>query len=102
MAEYFANRFRLLLPEKTIWLYTGFYWEEIFKPIFTKQSQDWINNYLKQCETRKQIISQCNVLVDGRYVDSLSDISLKWVGSKNQRVIDAQESINKNRLILYE
>lgn len=97
-----VNKIRLLLPEKSIWLYTGFYWEEIFEPIFTEQSQDWIDNYLMQCEIRKQIISQSNVLIDGRYVDNLRDLSLKWIGSKNQSVIDVKKSLRENRIILYE
>lgn len=96
-----VNEIRLLSPQKSIWLYSGFYWEEIFNPVFTEQSQKWIENYLKQSETRKQIISQCDVLIDGRYVDSQRDISLKWRGSRNQRVIDVQESLRQKKVVLW-
>lgn len=96
-----VNEIRLSFPKKDIWLYTGYYWEEIFEPRFTQQSQEWLDNYLKLCEIRKQIISKCDVLVDGRYVDSLRDITAKWRGSTNQRVIDVQKSLETNQVVLY-
>lgn len=96
-----VNKIRLLLPQKIIWLYTGFYWEEIFEPTFTGQSKEWIQDYLKQCELRRKIISKCDVLIDGRYVDELRNVSLKWRGSENQRVIDIQKSLLNNNVILY-
>ena len=43
-----------------------------------------------------------DVLVDGRYVDELSNPTLKWKGSENQRVIDVQKSLNSNDVILYK
>lgn len=75
------------LPTKTIWLYTGYYWEEIFESTF---------------KIRQQIVSKCDVLVDGRYVDELRNISAHWVGSTNQRVIDVQKSLKENKVVLYE
>ena len=39
---------------------------------------------------------------DGRYIDSQRDITLKWRGSSNQRVIDVQKSLKRNEVILYE
>lgn len=96
-----VNEIKLSYPEKNIWLYSGYYWEEIFEPSFTEQSEEWIKQYLKDCEIRKRIISVCDVMVDGRYVDELRDVSLKWRGSSNQNVIDIQESIKQERLILY-
>ena len=74
-------------PDKTIWLYTGYYWEEIFESTF---------------KIRQQIVSKCDVLVDGRYVDELRNISAHWVGSTNQRVIDVQKSLKENKVVLYE
>lgn len=50
---------------------------------------------------RKEIVSKCNVLVDGRYIHELRDITLKWRGSSNQRVIDVKQSIMKNEIVLY-
>lgn len=74
-------------PSKNIWLYTGFTWEEIFESAY---------------KTRQQIVSKCDVLVDGRYVDELQDISAHWVGSTNQRVIDVQKSLKENKIVLYK
>ena len=50
---------------------------------------------------RKEIVKQCDVLVDSRYIDELRDITLKWRGSKNQRVIDVQKSLQTNSVVLH-
>lgn len=94
------NEIRLLYPQKTIWLYTGYYWEEIFESEFTKQSEKEIQ-YLQDSTIRQEIISKCDVLVDGRYIDEIRDVSLKWRGSANQRVIDVKESLKQNKVILW-
>ena len=96
-----VNRFRLSFPNKSIWIYSGFYWEEIFEPSFTNQSGKWIDNYSQQCEKRKQIISKCDVMVDGVYIDSQRDITLKWRGSSNQSVIDIQQSLQNGEIVLW-
>lgn len=90
-----VNKIRLLLPEKTIWLYTGYTLEECLI-----KSKVCLENILRN--QRYEIISKCDVLVDGRYIDELRDITLRWVGSKNQRVIDVQNSILKNEVVLYK
>ena len=51
---------------------------------------------------RQRIILQCNMMVDGKYIDSKRDITLKWRGSTNQKVIDIKETIQQNKIILYE
>ena len=50
----------------------------------------------------KEVMKYTDVLVDGRYVDELSNPTLKWKGSENQRVIDVQKSLNSNDVILYK
>lgn len=95
-----VNRFRLLLPEKTIWLYTGYEWEHIF-------DQQWHYHPLTAEKLsigrwrRQKIAKKCDVLVDGRYIDSQRDISARWKGSSNQRVIDTKTSLQKGEVILY-
>ena len=79
-----VNEIRLSFPEKNIWLYSGFTWFEA------------LSNDL-----RHKIIEQCDVMVDGRFVDELKDLSLAYRGSSNQRVIDVQESLKQNKIILY-
>ena len=59
-------------PQKTIWLYTGSVWEEIYQSGF---------------------IGNVDILVDGEFVSELKDEKLLWKGSSNQRVIDVQASL---------
>lgn len=73
-------------PDKDIWLYSGYTIEEILKD----------NNVLKS-----NILLLCDVLVDGRYIEKKRDITLKWRGSSNQRVIDIQKTIAQKKIVLY-
>lgn len=94
---------RISFPEKTIWLYTGFEWNQIMnikvmQPIFSCEDlENKIQNVLK----RQEIIKQCDVLVDGEYIDEQKNLSLKFRGSKNQRVIDVKQSLAQNKIVLY-
>lgn len=84
------------LPNKNIWLYTGYTWNQIFYPIIT----DDLNierDYILDC--RKRIVEMCDVLVDGRYIDEQRDLTLKWRGSRNQRVINVQETLKQGKII---
>ena len=91
---------RISFPEKTIWLYTGYKFEQI-KDAF-EESKKWLQASWKHSAiTRWKIISNVNVLVDGEYIDEQKDLALKWRGSKNQRVIDVQQSLAQNKMILY-
>lgn len=91
-----VNRFRLLMPEKTIWLYSGYKYEFIFRGSLSFLSKKGFNNY-----KRRKIIESVDVLVDGRYIDDQRDITLAYRGSKNQRVIDVQETLKQNKVVLY-
>jgi anaerobic ribonucleoside-triphosphate reductase activating protein len=62
-------------PDKTIWIYTGYKWEEI-----------WHYPMMKNID----------VLVDGEYIEELRDTKLLWKGSSNQRVIDVQATLAKS------
>lgn len=59
-------------PDKTIWIYTGNSWEEIYE---------------------LPLIAMTDVVVDGEYVEALRDVKLQWKGSSNQRVIDVQKTL---------
>lgn len=83
------NRFSILqlcklfkqeFPNKTIWLYTGYEWEEVMN---------------------EEIMEHIDVLVDGRFVPSLADKKYKWAGSTNQRVIDVKESLKKGMVVFH-
>ena len=89
-----VHKIRLLLPEKTIWLYTGFTFEEcLIKP---KMCEENIFRAL-----RYEIIKNVDVMIDGRYIDSQRNITKKWAGSNNQRVIDIKKSLEQNKIVLY-
>ena len=68
------------MPSKTIWLYTGYLWEEIMQLDFIK--------YI-------------DVIVDGEFISELKDNKLHWRGSSNQRVIDVKKSIVSGHAVLY-
>lgn len=112
-----VKQIRNSYPDKIIWLYTGYhvfinypeshrqhkvilstrpnastniiYDDELF---FKKKEED---------RKRSEIIFNIDVLVDGEYIDEQKDLSLKWRGSKNQRVIDVKQSLAQNKMVLY-
>lgn len=93
-----VDEIRVSYPTKNIWLYTGYTWEQIMHPVIT----DINSEQLKILQMRKELVSKCNVLIDGRYVDELRDISLHWRGSSNQRVINVQETLKQKQIVLWE
>lgn len=83
------------LPEKDIWLYTGY---ELRAHDFDKSVDiGWDNALL-----RNHILAMCDVVVDGKYEESLRDISLKFRGSSNQRIIDVKKTITADEICLWE
>jgi anaerobic ribonucleoside-triphosphate reductase activating protein len=101
-----VNKIRLLYGNtKTIWLYTGYIWDDIWSPdtvLQTNYGLDYSEQTSTNHQKRQEIIKLCDILVDGRYVDSLKDPSLKWCGSANQRVIDVQKTLKQKTIVLYE
>ena len=93
-----VNRFRLSLPNKSIWIYSGYTWNQVMNPVITDDFNPSRDELLRK---RKEIVRQCDIMVDGRYIDSQRDITLKWRGSKNQRVIDTKKSLEQNRIVLH-
>lgn len=85
-------------PEKSIWLYTGYKWDGIVRPVATDDFNPERDRILN---CRKKVVEMCDVLVDGRFVEELKDLTLKFAGSSNQRVIDVKESIKNNKIVLY-
>ena len=93
-----VNEIHVLFPQKTIWLYSGYTWEEIWEYRYgNKYNKENVNiDFLRQVT-----VLGCNVFVDGKYEEDKRDITLKWMGSNNQRVIDVQKSIEENNIKLY-
>lgn len=83
-------------PTKTIWLYTGYSYQKIFRGQSSCLSQKGLNNF-----KRRKIIKLCDVIVDGEYIDEQKDLTLKWRGSKNQNCIDVKQSLAQNKMVLY-
>jgi anaerobic ribonucleoside-triphosphate reductase activating protein len=80
-------------PNKDIWLYTGYTLS--INDFNTSVDVGWDNGLL-----RNYILAMCDTVVDGPYIESLRDISLKFRGSSNQRLIDVRETIKQNCIIL--
>ncbi len=74
-----CREFRKRFPDKNIWCYSGFTLEQL-------QS-----NGIREPETAKALLAELDVLVDGKFVEELKDISLQFRGSKNQRIIKLTE-----------
>lgn len=91
-----VQQIRISFSEKTIWLYTGYSYSDIFRGQSSCLSQEGLNNF-----KRREIISNIDVLVDGEYIDKQKDLTLKFRGSKNQHVIDVRQSLAQNKMILY-
>lgn len=94
---------RISFPEKTIWLYTGFKWDDIMCSFAGLQADHVVSNEkdIEAWEKRREIISLCDILVDGEYIDEQKDLTLKWRGSKNQNCIDVKQSFAQNKIVLY-
>lgn len=83
----FLKRVKKEVPDKNIWCYTGYLLEDLlFGNVHIDITDDLLN--------------MIDVLVDGKYIDELRDISLKYRGSSNQRIIDLKQTLAKKELIL--
>ena len=73
-------------PTKSIWLYTGYTWEELLE-----ENDDVI----------KVILNNIDVLLDGKFILRLANEKIHYVGSSNQCIIDVKKSLKENKKILY-
>lgn len=76
-----AKKFKEKFPDKSIWVWSGFNYENV---------------------KDKEILKYIDTLVDGQYKDELHDFRLKWCGSSNQRVINIKETLKNKKLVLVE
>ena len=84
----FLRRFKKELPEKDLWVFSGFTWEELQAGEAGPLTGD--------------VLSLVDVLVDGPYVDELHDITLRFHGSSNQRVIDVPSSLAAGEVVEWQ
>ena len=85
----FLERVKKTYPAKTIWLYSGHTWEELTQG-------KWHLAYTDR------ILSCLDVLVDGPWVQSLYDITLRFRGSSNQRLIDVPSTLEAGEVVLWQ
>ena len=88
----FLHRVRETYPNKTIWAFSG----------FTLDDELLKDGSYPRCEVTDEMLSLVDVLVDGRYVERLHDISLRFRGSSNQRLIDMNETRKEGKIVLWD
>lgn len=86
----FLKKVKEKYPKKSIWCYSGYTFEEL-----TGESR-------ARCEVTDEILSIIDVLVDGEFVEELKDISLRFKGSSNQRIINLKATLKSGEIILWE
>ena len=79
----FVQNFKALYPKKTVWCYSGYTWEQLTGKVPCHA----------RCEVTDELLSLLDVLVDGRFVEAEHDISLRFRGSRNQRLLDVPKSL---------
>ena len=85
----FVKRVKEIYPNKTIWCYSGYTYEYLLEKSKTQ-------------EYTKELLSLIDVLVDGKYVEELHDLSLRFRGSSNQRIIDVPKTLQQNKIVLWQ
>jgi len=86
-----VKRVKELYPNKTIWCYTGNTFET-----------DILENMFNKYKETKELFKYIDVLVDGDFQVENKDLSIKFRGSNNQRIINVQESLKQNQTILMD
>lgn len=78
-------------PDKNIWCYTGFTFDK-----------DVMEGMCKKWEETPELLSYLDVVVDGKFEEDKKDISLRFRGSSNQRIIDVKKTLKQNKVVLFE
>ena len=87
----FLPKIKEAYPEKDIWCYTGYDFEK-----------DLLTGRICDKEITDRMLSCIDILVDGKFVEELKNLKLRFKGSENQRIIDVQKSLKENKIILWE
>ena len=85
------REFKKRFPNKSLWIYSGYTFDV-----------DLIPGGRAYCEATPEILNATDVIVDGKFVEELHDITLRFRGSSNQRLIDVKRSIKDNKVVLWE
>ena len=84
------RRIKKELPQKNVWSFSGFTYEEL-----TGDSR-------AVCEVTNEMLSMLDVLVDGEFVEAKRNISLRFRGSENQRLIDMNKTRKEGKIVLWD
>lgn len=87
----FLQKVRAAYPKKSIWAYSGFTFEELRR-----------EGSHPRCEVTDEMLGLLDVLVDGRFVLAEKDISLRFRGSRNQRILDIPKSLAAGEPVLWQ
>ncbi len=87
----FLEKIRSVYPDKSIWCYTGYDYE---KDLLTGKKGD--------AELVMRMLNSIDVLVDGRFVEELKDLNLRFRGSSNQRIICVPQSLGQDKVVLWD
>lgn len=82
---------KAMYPQKTVWCYSGYLFD-----------RDLLSESRARCEYTDEMLSMIDILVDGRFVETLKDIRLVFKGSTNQRIIDVKKSKVAGKIILWK
>lgn len=82
------KRIRKELPQKTVWAYTGYVYEDL------------LEGGRAHCEVTEELLSLCDILVDGPFIAEKKNISLRFRGSENQRIIDLKTTRETGKVVL--
>ncbi len=85
----FVRKVKELYPKKDIWAFTGYVYD-----------QDLVEGGRKYCEATDELLSMLDVLVDGPFIAEQKDLTLKFRGSRNQRVMDMKETLRTGEIVL--
>lgn len=85
------RKMKEVCPEKSIWCYTGYDYEK-----------DILGRMMKEVPETVELLSYIDVLVDGEYIEELHNLSLRFKGSSNQRIIMVQDSLKSGKIVLWD
>lgn len=87
----FLKRIKEMYPQKTIWCFSGYTLED-----------ELLKDSRARCEVTDEMLSLIDVLVDGEFVEELKDISLRFKGSSNQRLIDLKSTLATGKVVIWD
>ena len=86
----FLKRLKVRFPNKDIWCYSGYLFEDI------------LNGNVGEKQVANDMLSQIDILIDGKFIEELKDLHLRFRGSSNQRIIDVKKSLKSGNIELWD